>query len=205
VDASRLSDLLQPYLSHPLALGQYDQLRAYLDLLLKWNAKTNLTAVREPEQIVTRHFGESLFAAERLLDNEAARSVIDVGSGAGFPGLPVAIYAPQAQVTLIESQNRKATFLKEAVRAARLSNVTVFAGRAEDYAGTAELVTMRAVEKFESSATTAARLVAPSGRLALLIGAEQVKTAVELLPELHFADPLAIPGSKTRCLLTGRR
>src|SRR5207253_3232709 len=75
--------------------------------------------------------------------------VIDLGSGAGFPGLPLAIWSPTTKVTLIESQNKKAIFLKEAIRTMGLKNAEVFAGRGEDYPAKADLVAFRAVEKFE--------------------------------------------------------
>src|ERR1700716_2998312 len=118
---SAIADLITPYLPDPPAT-LIPQLVTYLDLLLKWNARTNLTAIRDPEEIVRRHFGESLFAAQNLkLGNPApsAPSVItlfDLGSGAGFPGLPIALFRPEIQVTLAESQNKKAVFLREAVR-----------------------------------------------------------------------------------------
>jgi 16S rRNA (guanine527-N7)-methyltransferase len=204
MEPAHISSLLAPFLRHPLTDTQLRQLGAYLDLLQKWNARTNLTAVRDPEQIVTRHFGESLFAAATLLYDAPAASVIDLGSGAGFPGLPIAIFAPAAEVTLIESQNKKATFLKEVVRTLALPNVTVFRGRGETFAGTANLVTMRAVEKFEAALNVAARLVAPGGRLALLIGAEQSQVCANALPMLHWADSQPIPQSSRRVLLVCR-
>src|SRR5207248_4420990 len=111
----------------------------YLDLLLKWNARINLTSVRDPQEILTRHFGESFFAAEHLFSNSPIPRfpdypiLFDLGSGAGFPGLPVAIYAPQAKIILLESQNKKATFLKEVAHGLTLTNVNVFSGRAEAY------------------------------------------------------------------------
>src|SRR5580698_9229322 len=112
---STLAALLQPYLSSMETVPDtlYPQLSVYLDLLLKWNARTNLTAIRSPEDIVRRHFGESLFAAQHI---EPHSTLLDFGSGAGFPGLPIAILRPDIQVTLAESQNKKATFLREAVR-----------------------------------------------------------------------------------------
>jgi len=206
MDTARIAALLAPYLPHPLAPQQLDQVAQHLDLLVKWNAKTNLTAVRAPEEMVTRHFGESFFSAARLLAGEVPQVAFDLGSGAGFPGVPLAIYAPDVRVTLIESQNKKATFLKEAVRTLGLKNVAVHAGRAEDLAGKsrANLVTMRAVEKFADSATLAANLLQPEGRLALLIGAAQAEDARHLRPGLQWADPVAIPGGTTRILLVGR-
>ena len=98
--------------------GLYQQLSAYLDLLLKWNARTNLTAIREPEEIVRRHFGESLFAGTAARRSALRRdaSLLDFGSGAGFPGLPIQLLLPDLRVTLAESQGKKASFLREAVR-----------------------------------------------------------------------------------------
>jgi 16S rRNA (guanine527-N7)-methyltransferase len=205
MDAARIAALLAPCLGgHPLTDETLARLGTYLALLLRWNEKTNLTAVRGAEEMVTRHFGESLFAATRLMTPPALR-VADVGSGAGFPGLPLAIYAPPARVTLIESQGKKVAFLKEVIRAAGVSNASVFAGRAEACPDTFDLVNMRAVERFQSSLPLAARLVAPGGRLALMISSPQVKEAVESLPELHWADPVPVPGSEHRVLLVGRR
>lgn len=175
MNAQRIHELLAGYLSAPLSDEQTEQLRAYLELLLKWNAKTNLTAIREPEQIVQRHFGESLALAETVMQRAEVREAIDVGSGAGFPGLPFALYAPPVRVTLIESQNKKATFLKEVVRALDLKNVSVINQRAEEVRITADVITLRAVERFTQALMTGATLVRPGGRIALLVRAEQVK------------------------------
>lgn len=204
MDAARIAALLTPYLPAPLGEDQLRQVAAYLDLLVRWNAKTNLTAVRRPEEMVTRHFGESFFAAAHLIQDETRQTAFDLGSGAGFPGLPLALYAPQVNVTLIESQNKKATFLKEVVRALGLKNVNVFAGRAEDMKEKANLVTMRAVEKFADSAALAATLLQPEGRLVLLIGAAQADEAARLLPGLFWAAPVPLPGGTSRVLLVGK-
>ena len=196
--------LLEPYVTG-LSQAQLAQVSAYLDLLLKWNARTNLTAVRGAESIVKRHFGESFFAARQLFPApEAALRAIDVGSGAGFPGLPLKIYAPALRLVLIESQNKKATFLKEVVRALDLREVEVFGGRAEDFPGRAELVTLRAVEHFPSVLAVAARLVAPAGRLALLIAEAQILPARALLPQFSWSGPVNVPGSSRLVLLVGR-
>lgn len=204
MDAQRLTRLLDSFVSAPLSALQTAQLLTYLDLLLKWNAKMNLTAVRDAEQIVTRHFGESLFAAE-YLSREPYTTAADVGSGAGFPGMPMAIYAPRAQVTLIESQTKKATFLREVMRTLKLNNVTVENARAESIDQRYEAVTMRAVERFEQSGPAASALVQPAGRLALLIGAAQVGAAQKLLPAFKFVVSLPIPLSNGRVLLVGSR
>ncbi len=164
MDSDRIAALLEPFLGgEPVSPRLLAQLQAYLDLLLRWNARINLTAVRDPEQIVTRHFGESLFAARILRDDGAFAtglpvSLADVGSGAGFPGIPIKLFAPDIHLTLIESQNKKSTFLKEVIRTLELENAEVYPGRAEHWGKTAQIVTMRAVERFDSVLPVAASL-----------------------------------------------
>ncbi len=209
MDSRRIADLLAPFLQAPpgppasLTPAQLAQVSAYLDLLLRWNARINLTAVRDPESIVTRHFGESFFAARQFFPAGAGLRAIDLGSGAGFPGLPLKIFAPGLALTLIESSQKKAAFLKEAVRTLALTGIDVFAGRAEDFAATADLVTLRAVERYERALDTAARLVAPGGRLALLIGSPQAARTPPLLPAFSWQAPIPIPQSSARVLLVG--
>jgi 16S rRNA (guanine527-N7)-methyltransferase len=203
VESSTIARLLRPYAA--LNAAQVDQVSIYLDLLLKWNARINLTAVRDAEEMVTRHFGESFFAAERLLQSRQPLTVIDLGSGAGFPGLPLAIFAPWAQVTLIESSGKKSTFLNEVIFALALSNVEVFAQRAEAYRDRADLVVMRAVEKFADSLPIALNLVRPGGAIALMIGASQLEQARALAPEVQWQAPVAVPGGHSRVLAVGTK
>lgn len=199
----QLAILLQPFVA--LDENQLAKTLIYINLLLKWNSRVNLTAVRQPEQIVTRHFGESFFVASHLLASDESRSVIDLGSGAGFPGIPLAMLRPQARVTLIEAHSKKAAFLNEVVRTLNLNHVKVFNQRGEKYPGTAELVTMRAVEKFDVALGLAARWVQPAGRLALMIGQNQVSKAQGSLDGLAWADQIPIPGGHSRVLLAGTR
>jgi 16S rRNA (guanine527-N7)-methyltransferase len=201
VDTANIARLLQPFI-------QLDEMRLaailkYIDLLIKWNARINLTAIRAPEEIVQRHFGESLFAASHILAEKSVTTAIDLGSGAGFPGVPFALLAPEVEITLIESSQKKSTFLKELTHLLGLKNVKVFVGRAESYSQTADLVTLRAVEKFGEILPVALKLVSPGGRLALLIGTSQVDLAGSSLPEVQWQEPLAIPSSHSRVLLVG--
>lgn len=208
MDTNTIVRLLRPFIDlgvDPRFQAVPGQTLTYMELLLKWNAKVNLTAVRKAEEIVTRHFGESFFAAERLVPAGWRGAVIDVGSGAGFPGLPLAMLAPQAEVTLIEANNKKAAFLSEVIFALKLSNVKVFKQRAEDYRGQGDLVTMRAVEKFERSLGVASKLVREGGRLALMIGSSQVDLAKHLAPELAWQEPVAVPGGHSRVVLVGTK
>jgi len=215
LNQARIAELLKPFLADKartpdsLSAGQLKDISMYIDILLHWNERINLTAVREAEEIVTRHFGESIFAARHLFpstDDSLGKNpdVIDVGSGAGFPGLPIRIWAPQIRLTLIESNQKKATFLREAVRKLGLENVDVFTGRAESFSGPrADVVTLRAVERFEAILPVAAGLVAPHGRLAVLVGAGQVGKAQDLAPAMLWGAPIALPLSSERRVVIG--
>jgi 16S rRNA (guanine527-N7)-methyltransferase len=127
----------------PLTLDpqQLALLDRHFELLERWNRKLNLTSVRDPEQIATRHFGESLFVASVLPVGPA--TLADIGSGAGFPGVPIAVVRPQLQVSLIESIGKKAVFLKEVTRP--LSNAQVLRDRFENLPICFHWATMRGV------------------------------------------------------------
>jgi len=121
---SALRDLVRPVVA--ISDEQIERLEQHFSLLLKWNARMNLTRVTDPVEAATRHYGESLFLAERLTPG----TVLDIGSGAGFPGIPAAIVRPDCQFHLIDSNQRKCVFLREASR--DLPNVRVSAKRARD-------------------------------------------------------------------------
>lgn len=217
---AHISDLLGPFhltMDEP----RLHQISTYIDVLVHWNARINLTAIRKPKEIVTRHFGESLFAAQHLFpeaihvgtglrpvsaERSEAPHLIDVGSGAGFPGLPCKIWNPAIHLTLIESNQKKATFLREVIRTLILTNVNVFPARAETHPlSTADVVTLRAVERFDQTLPVAASLVAPHGRIALLIGPSQLAQVPILAPNLAWDAPVEIPASGARVLLIGTR
>ncbi len=263
MDTARIAALLEPYLQAPLSPGQLDQISIYIDLLKRWNARINLTAIRGEEEIVTRHFGESLFMARHLFpsiknchpDSESAKGeapavspseknchpersrdireaddvaeskdpysaslpaprqgvltappnasrVLDIGSGAGFPALPLKLWAPTIDRTLIESNQKKATFLREAVRTLTLTNVNVIAARAETVSASADVVTLRAVDRFEAILPQAATFLTPNGRLALLIGASQLPH-LTTLTSINWCSPIGIPKSHSRLLSIG--
>lgn len=217
MDHARISVLLQSFMEN-LTAAQIDQISTYIDILLRWNAKMNLTAIRDPEQIVTRHFGESLFLARQLsevgifpsADEERARPfrVIDVGSGAGFPGIPLKIACSGITLELSEAQQRKAVFLKEVLRALNL-DAAVKNVRAEILVqanpAPADLVTLRAVEKFESVLPIASQLVTSGGVVALLIGREQADRVKNLLENWQFRPLVPIPGSQNRVIMLGTK
>jgi 16S rRNA (guanine527-N7)-methyltransferase len=145
-----------------LTVEQVSQLAAHYNLMVRWNRTLNLTTVTDPAGSVERHYAESLFLAEHI----DGPTVVDIGSGPGFPGIPVAILHPEWIITLIESHQRKAVFLKEATRG--LPNVKVLAQRAEKVNATYDWAISRAV----SYADLAKSLPALAPRVALLTGAE---------------------------------
>lgn len=213
--SERIAELLRPFLGRArLSAGELCQVELHLELLLKWNSKTNLTAVRDPEEVVRRHFGESLFAARHLFPRTDEGSsaapgstAIDIGSGAGFPGIPLKVWEPDLQLTLIESNQKKAVFLKEVGRALGLANVRILCERAEAVADAClppvDLVVFRAVERFEQTLAMALRLVKPQGRVALLIGASQERIAKSATTSVRWNPPLPVPESSSRILLVG--
>jgi 16S rRNA (guanine527-N7)-methyltransferase len=192
---NELAAFLAPYLSQiPGAL--LPQLSLYLDLLLKWNARTNLTAIRDPEEIVRRHFGESLFAAQHL---GSCDTLLDLGSGAGFPGLPIALLRPEIHVTLAESQNKKATFLREVVRTLNIP-LEIWPARAETLPPSRQFhtVTLRAVDNM--AAAVAAAAPRATHQLLLLTGAPPT-----LPPDFTPETPIPIPNTQTSILLRATR
>jgi 16S rRNA (guanine527-N7)-methyltransferase len=180
----------------------YEQFDAYLDLLLRWNQRVSLTAVREPEQIIRRHFAECAFAAEYLPRD--IQTLLDYGSGAGFPGIPFAICHPGISVTLAEAQGKKAAFLREALRVLGLSG-EVYDGRVEAMPDQLrfDAVTMRAVEKMALAVPVA---VGRARRYLLLLTTEDSVPAFrELTPELEWQRPVPLPNTVQMILAIGQR
>lgn len=170
----------------------------YLELILRWNARMNLTAIRSPNEIVSRHFVESIACAKALPQKIA--SLLDFGSGAGFPGIPIALCRPDIRVTLAESQNKKAGFLQEVVRTLDL-DVRVFGGRAETLEEQFDCVTVRAVDQMARAVVAASKLVAPGGVLAgLTTEADRVRLG-EATVGFQELSVLALTGSKQRVLV----
>lgn len=188
----------------PVESDLADRLAAYLSLLLRWNARTNLTAIREPREIVLRHFADSLFCAHQLTPD--ARTLLDFGSGAGFPGIPIALARPEIHVTLAESQNRKAAFLREAVRSLAL-NAEIWSQRVEAMPPNRlfDAVTLRAVDQMESACRNAARRVIPGGQLLIFTTLRLADTLRTAIPSVSWEPPIALPHSDQGLLLRARR
>jgi len=175
----------------------------YLSLLLKWNARTNLTAVREPDEIERRHFAESIFTAQQV--PAEAKTLLDFGSGAGLPGIPIAICRPEITVTLAESQGKKAAFLREAVRTLGL-RAEVWAGRVEAMPEDRvfDAVTLRAVDKMPAACRTAVKRLAEGGWIGVF-ATRSTEEALRAVPGIHWGEAAAIPGAEQAVLLWGTR
>lgn len=180
-----------------------EQIRAYISFLLKWNRKISLTTVTDPAEIVKFHFGECMFAVSSV--PIISGRLADVGSGPGFPGLPIRMAANELDLTLIESNTKKATFLAEVVRTIKLDHVTVFRGRMEDLgAGIApfDFVTARAFGQHDELLCWAHDHLGVSGKVVLWLG-EDDAASLSQEPLWSWELPLHIPGSHRRCLLVG--
>ncbi|MCS6785986.1 MAG: 16S rRNA (guanine(527)-N(7))-methyltransferase RsmG [Thiobacillaceae bacterium] len=139
-----------------------ERLLAYVELLVKWNRVYNLTAIDTPARIVTHHLLDSL----AILPHLTATRLLDVGSGAGLPGLPFAVMRPQLEVTLLEASQKKAAFLQQAVITLALANVQVVCARAEDWQRPAPFagIVSRAFSDLEAFVRATRHLLAPGGR-----------------------------------------
>ena len=163
--ANRLNALLRSAALPELDVDLCGKFQVYLDLLVRWNTRTNLTAIRSEDGIIARHFVESIQCVHHLPPE--IQTLLDYGSGGGFPGLPIALCRGEINVTLAESQNKKAAFLREVVRSLGL-RTEVYAGRAEKMGRTFDAVVMRAVDRMEVAVRTANALVRPGGYLVLM-------------------------------------
>ena len=174
-------------------------LLAYLALLARWNRAYNLTAVREPHAMVARHLLDSL-AMHAAVAPLAARggALADLGTGPGLPGIPLAIALPGLRVALVESNGKKARFLREAVRTLRLGNASVVEARIEavDRAGEFDAITARALATLPRILELGGHLLAPAGRLLAMKGVVPDDEIAALPPgwRLEGIEPLAVPG-----------
>ena len=179
-----------------LAPAQVEALLTLVTELADWNTRVNLTAIDDPAEVVDKHLLDSLAVLPYL----TGLTVADVGSGAGFPGLPIALLHPEIAVTLAESQNKKAAFLREAVRTLELPNVTVWPNRAESLSPDHrfDTVTLRAVDNMPAALAAAIPLAA---REILILANSQP----DLPPDFVLDSPIPVPGSQHSYLFRASR
>ncbi len=203
---SALGEILLRSGLEALPPGALEQLEAYLGLLETWNARMNLTGIRNREEMIDRHLVESVFVAQKL--PEKIGSLLDVGSGAGLPGIPIAICRPEIRVSLAEAKSKKCAFLREALRETGL-NCEVLQGWAERTAAGRgfDAVVMRAVERMPQ-VLRSVRAECRAECLEWLIlmttqrDMEQYRTEN---PEFVWEQPIALRGREKSVLLMGRR
>jgi 16S rRNA (guanine527-N7)-methyltransferase len=200
---ARLNRLLAAAAMGPLQVAQSKLFTDYLSLILRWNARVNLTAIRDEDGILARHFVESIACARALPAGIA--TLLDFGSGAGFPGIPIAICRPEIAVTLAESQGRKAAFLKETVRVLGLS-AKVHSERAEALESAFECVTLRAVDRMEQAVRSATHRIHRNGWLAAMTTSSDLAVIEAAAgPEISWSGEIPLPGSENRVLALGAR
>lgn len=183
--------------------AQIEQIIAYISLLLVWNDKVNITAIQDPREILFRHFCESMFA-RTVVPMEKGR-LADVGSGGGFPGLPLKIIAPDLQLFLIESNTKKATFLAEVVRQLGLTGVRVMVRRYEELGeeiAPIDFVCTRALGDFDQLLSWAGSPLIAAKSLVLWVGAAETPK-LRRQPGWAWREPIPIPDSLRRFLLVG--
>jgi 16S rRNA (guanine(527)-N(7))-methyltransferase RsmG len=189
--AELLEKELRPWLV--LAEIQVEQLWAHYEILLQWNEKISLTSISAGEEMVVRHYCESLFFAAHLPAGPQAISVGDLGSGAGFPGIPMAILQPGWKVTLLESNQRKAVFLRESTR--RLSNISVLARRAESTSGNFDWLVSRGVDPVD----VLKNIPRLAPKIGLMLGEDDF-SAIQRCPNIAWAEPVRLPwGDRRLC------
>jgi len=170
-------------------------LLAYLRLLDRWNRTYNLTAIRDLREMVAKHLLDSLAMAPFVRE---IGTLADLGTGPGLPGIPLAIAVPALRVTLVESNGKKARFLREAVRVLALPNARVAESRAEalDEPGAFEAITARALATLPDILAVGGHLLQPAGRLLAMKGARPDDEIAALPPgwRLEAVHPLVVPG-----------
>jgi len=199
----RLNASLESVGMAPLEPSSAARFAAYLSLILRWNKRVNLTAIRDEDGILSRHFVESITLAGAL--PSGIGTLLDFGSGAGFPGIPIALCRPEISVTLAESQGKKAAFLQEAVRVLGLS-ARVLNGRAESEPRLYDCVVLRAVDRMPEAVEIAAGLVAEGGWLALMT-TESKSSSLESAagPSFIWSNPIPLPGSAEGLIVLGHK
>jgi len=181
------------------------QIQQYIRILLYWNDKVNLTAIRDPLEILYRHFCESMYAAVAV-PVEHGR-LADVGSGGGFPGLPLKILRPDLRIFLVESSIKKVTFLAEVTRELGLNDVQVLARRYEELGeevAPLDFVCSRALGEFPAFLEWAKSEQIAAKRVILWIGARDLPE-IQKIRTWDWAEPLQVPNSLRRLLLVGTK
>lgn len=185
--------ILKDYLKEikiELTKEQIEQFYKYMELLLEWNEKINLTAITEPKEVILKHFVDSLTIVKYI---ENGTSLVDMGTGAGFPGIPLKILRPDIKITLVDSLNKRINFLNEVISNLKLKNIETIHSRAEEfgknkkYRESFDIATSRAVANFSTLSEYLIPLVTKNGKVIYMKGSdvkeelEEAKNAIKIL------------------------
>jgi len=189
----------------PVNSQQVVLIQQYIKTLIRWNEKLNLTAIRDPLEILYRHFCESMFAAGAIPVDKGR--LADIGSGPGFPGIPLKIVRPELELCLVESNIKKGTFLAEVVRELQLTNTRVLISRYEELGeeiAPLDYVCSRAVGEFQPFLEWAGSERVQALQVILWIGGRDLEE-VRKLKSWEWGEPILIPKSLQRYLLVGKK
>jgi 16S rRNA (guanine527-N7)-methyltransferase len=178
-----------------------EKIREYIHFLLVWNRKVNLTSVIEPHLILERHFGESFFAVKAVPISDGR--LVDIGSGAGFPALPIKLAVPQLKITLVEPSMKKAVFLQEIVRRLNLKGVDVQRCPFQELKlprAFADFIASRALGEYDQVLSWAVNFIKPHGRAVLWVGAKD-QWHIAKTPGWKLEASVLVPKSRERMLL----
>jgi 16S rRNA (guanine527-N7)-methyltransferase len=208
LEPAEIRRLLSPF-GLELDARKIQQLTTWTALLMRWNSKINLTTIATPSEIVTRHFGESMYLSRFV----ALRGrLLDVGSGPGFPGLALKITNPDLHVVLLEPVGKKRAFLKEVVRACGFESVEVRGERIEEYCGghvrEFDVVMARALGSFDSTLPAMVRCLSVDGELCLWLTHSEARSLLQrhaaFRDRVRWSDAVAVPTSRDREIWHGR-
>ncbi len=189
----------------PVNDEQVFSIQQYIRILLQWNEKLNLTAIRDPLEILVRHFCESMFGAVAVPDLDGR--LADIGSGPGFPGIPLKIMKPDLELFLVESNIKKGTFLAEVSRELGLKGARVLINRYEDLAeevAPLDYVCSRALGEFETFLNWAGSERVSAGTAILWIGGRDLEE-IKRVSSWEWQEPIPVPQSLRRYLLVGKK
>jgi 16S rRNA (guanine527-N7)-methyltransferase len=204
LSTARIAELLEPY-GVEASPKLCEQVQTYIALLLDWNRRMALTTVTDPVEIVRFHFGESMFAASAVPIRNGR--LADIGSGPGFPAIPLSIVNQTIIGVPIESNSKKSTFQSEVARRLSLPNVHPYRGRMEDFPVIEthfDWIAARALGDFPALLRWSTEALAPSGRLVLWVGSNDASTLANN-QNWHWDPPIPIPQSDRRMILVGSK
>ncbi len=193
---SALEAAIESFAMEPLTERQYEQLTGHYDMLCAWNRRVNLTRIIEPSEAARLHYAESIFGSRFIA---GAPRTLDIGSGAGFPGIPLAVAKPELQMTALESNHKKAVFLQEAVARLNIANVSIARARLEDFDWSSfELLVSRALDRAEEVFCSMIERIKPPQELMIYSTPGLLAALEKQMPAGYGVETHPIPLAESR-------